>query len=205
MFILAVTGGIAMGKSTFCERMVDVSSPLTGRVRLFDCDVCVRELLTEGEIVGTIATVFGDSVITSDGQIDRPRLRERVFNSAQQRAELENILHPAVRKRCAVERDRALGDSTVDAFVVDIPLLYETGFDLHYDLAAVIACSEDAQMKRLLRRPGITRPIAERIISAQLPVLEKILKADVVFWNDGQVSELTKQTDLFCQWLKNKI
>ncbi len=205
MLILAVTGGIAMGKSTFCGHLVSGDCALAGKVRFFDCDLCVRELLTEPETVGILARVFGDSVITSDGQIDRPRLRERVFNSAQQRAELENILHPVVRQRCAAERDRALGDPTVGVFAVDVPLLYESGFDLPYDLAVVVACSADVQMARLLRRPGITKPIAERMISAQLPSPEKIRRADVVLWNDGEVSELTKQSDLFCQWLTHKI
>jgi dephospho-CoA kinase len=205
MLTVAVTGGIAMGKSTFCAMLVAENGPLAGRVRFFDCDLCVRELLTEPEIVGSIATVFGDSVITSHGQIDRPRLRERVFNSAQQRAELENILHPVVRQRCVVERDRARGEPAVGVFAVDVPLLYESGFDLHYDLAVVVVCSADTQMTRLLQRPGITKPTAERIVSAQLPAQEKIQKADVVLWNDGLVSELTNQTDLFCQWLKKKI
>jgi len=205
MLILAITGGIAMGKSSFCARLVAPGGVLGERVRFFDCDLCVSGLLTEPAIVGTITAVFGDSVITSDGHIDRPRLRERVFNSAQQRAELENILHPVVRQRCVAERDRALGEPAVGVFAVDIPLLYESGFDLRYDLAVVVACSEDTQMARLLRRPGMTRSIAERIVSAQISAREKIRRADAVLWNDGLESELTEQTDLFSQWLKNRI
>jgi dephospho-CoA kinase len=204
MLTLAVTGGIAMGKSSFGRSFLRESAPLSQSVQFFDCDLCVRELLTEPEITAKIASRFGNSVLNQGGQIDRPRLRDRVFNSASRRAELENILHPVVRQRCADEQNRALLNDEVDVFVIDVPLLYESGFNVSYDMVLVVACSGNLQRQRLLERPGITEDIAERIVAAQLPIATKMVKADIVLWNDGCLQEFENQIDVFSRWLKKK-
>jgi len=193
-----------MGKSSFARYILSQESPLCGRVALFDCDLCVRELLTEPEITARIAERFGESILSTGGHIDRPRLRERVFNSAEQRAELENILHPVVRLRCEKEQNRALEMKAVDIFLMDIPLLYESGFNVKHDHVVVVACSQELQMQRLVQRPGITESIAKQIIAAQLPVFTKMEKADTVLWNDGSLAEFNHQIDTFSKWLKTK-
>ncbi|MGI9239408.1 MAG: dephospho-CoA kinase, partial [Verrucomicrobiales bacterium] len=121
---IALTGGIAMGKST-CSRLLREAIPGT---LFFDADACVRQLLTSPEIVATIAEEFGDSVLSSDGQLDRPRLRKQVFDSAEQRAKLENILHPVVRKRFEGERERLSASAEHCVFLADIPLLFESDY-----------------------------------------------------------------------------
>lgn len=191
-----------MGKSSFARHFLDDQGEMAGKVAFFDCDLCVRQLLTEKETTARITNRFGISVLTTDGHIDRPQLRERVFNSAEQRAELENILHPVVRKRCEEERDHALESKVVDVFLIDVPLLYESGFNVSHDLVLVVACSSELQLQRLLKRPGMTESIAERIIAAQLPIASKMARADLVFWNDGNLHEFENQIDAFSRWLK---
>ncbi len=204
MLTVAVTGGIAMGKSTFCRVSEDLG-PSVGLVcQLFDADLAVSELLTDPAITCTIAADFGEDILSPDGQIDRPRLRERVFNSAEQRAVLENILHPVVRKRFAEQRHCANAGGGVDVFLADIPLLYESEYCFEHDYVLVVASSAGVQMRRLLGRKGMTETIAARVIASQLPTDEKIARADVVLWNDGTEGQFTEQIDCFYQWLKKK-
>ena len=189
-----------MGKSTCCSRLLQL---LPGSV-LFDADACVQDLLTNPAIVTRIAQEFGDSVLSSDGQLDRPRLREQVFDSAQQRARLENILHPVVRKRFEDERERiaVLPDSRV--LLADIPLLFESDYPFQHDLSITLAATPETQIQRLADRSGISRDLAVRIIAAQMPISEKMARADVVLWNEGRLERLEQQLSDFTQWLRKK-
>jgi dephospho-CoA kinase len=197
---IAITGGIAMGKSTCSQRLLSL---LPGAV-LFDADACVQQLLTSPEILAKLAQEFGDSVLSSDGQLDRPRLREQVFDSAQQRAKLENILHPVVRQRFEDERERVSALQDHHVLLADIPLLFESDYRFEYDLAVTLAATPSTQIKRLADRRGISRDLAENIIAAQMPIAEKLARADVVFWNEGRLERLEQQISDFTQWLKKK-
>ena len=199
-FTIAITGGIAMGKSTFCQ-LLQAELP---RATFFDADACVQQLLTSSTIVARIGQEFGDSVLSSDGQLDRPRLREQVFDSAQQRAKLENILHPAVRQTFEDEREQASASPSPEArvFLADIPLLFESDYRFEHDLAVTLAATPATQIRRLADRRGISRDLAENIIAAQMSIEEKMARADVVFWNEGRIGRLQQQTSDFIQWLK---
>ena len=197
---IAITGGIAMGKSTFCRFLRE---QLPG-ASFFDADAVVQELLTKREIVARIAGEFGDSVLSSDGQLDRPRLREQVFDSAEQRAKLENILHPVVRQIFEGDRGRATRSASADArvFLADIPLLFESDYEFTRDISLTLATSPATQIQRLSDRRGISRDLAENIIAAQMPIDEKMARADVVFWNEGRLERLQQQISDFTKWLK---
>ena len=199
-FTIAITGGIAMGKSTCCSRLLQL---LPGSV-LFDADACVQDLLTNPAIVTRIAQEFGDSVLSSDGQLDRPRLREQVFDSAQQRAKLENILHPVVRKRFEDERERIAVLPDRHVLLADIPLLFESDYRFQHDLSITLAATPETQIQRLADRSGISRDLAVRIIAAQMPISEKMARADVVLWNEGRLERLEQQLSDFTQWLRKK-
>jgi dephospho-CoA kinase len=195
---LAITGGIATGKSTCSQRLL----ALLPRAVLFDADACVRQLLTNPEIVANIRLEFGDSVLSPDGQLDRPRLREQVFDSAQQRAKLENILHPVVRKRFEDERERVAASPEYYVFLADIPLLFESDYRFEHDFSITLAASTATQIRRLADSRGISRDLAENIIAAQMPIAEKMARADVVLWNDGRLERLEQQISDFTQWLR---
>jgi dephospho-CoA kinase len=157
--------------------------------------------LTSREIVAIIAQEFGDSVLSSDGQLDRPRLREQVFDSAQQRAKLENILHPVVRQRFENERERLSASADYRVFLADIPLLFESDYRFEHDLSITLAATPATQIKRLADSRGISRDLAENIIAAQMPITEKMARADVVIWNEGRLVRLEQQVTDFTQWL----
>ena len=188
-----------MGKST-CAALL--RQHLAGAA-FFDADATVQELLTSPEIVASIAEEFGDSILSSDGQLDRPRLREQVFDSAQQRAKLENILHPVVRKRFEDLRARLLSESSENrVLLADIPLLFESDYRFEHDLSITLGATPATQIQRLADKRGVSRDLAESIIAAQMPIAEKMARADVVFWNEGRLERLEQQISDFTTWLK---
>jgi len=193
---LALTGGIATGKSTFAQRFLQ----LAPRTVFFDCDASVRELQQQPEVIAEIAAALGD-VLTPDGALDRAKLRALVFASESLRRGLEDILHPRVRAACAAAQQRAAADSA-EFFLMDVPLLYESGFPVPREVEVVVACTPAAQRERLMARSKLTPETADRIMAAQLPITEKMRRATVVLWNGGTPEWLQRQTELCLGWLR---
>ncbi|GAA5481511.1 dephospho-CoA kinase [Haloferula sargassicola] len=195
---LALTGGIASGKSFAADEMVR----LCARAVRFDSDVSVRELLRgDRSVIEQIGEKFGPACIAADGQgVDRGGLRARVFGDAAARRDLERLLHPKVREECLEVQAKAakLG---APLFLAEVPLLFEGGFDFGQDLNLVVAVSRETQLKRLSARDGFDTGLAASILAAQLPMERKVLLADVVFWNEGPRSVLTGQIERFLHTL----
>ena len=189
MLIWVVTGGIATGKSTFCQ-LVDQWAG----AEIFDCDACVHDLLTTAEVTAIISASFpGEHLLAENGELDRERLRDLVFSDQAKRKILEGILHPRVRERFKETRERVSSDGKTKLLLADIPLFYETQFNIDHSLEIVVATSPAVQKQRLMERSGLPEDLADRIISAQLPILAKVAMADCVIWNDGSLSSLEDQ------------
>ncbi len=200
MITVAITGGIAMGKSTVSASLRESFPTAT----FFDADACVAELLTRADICTRIASEFGQAALAKDGRIDRAYLRDQVFDSAERRAVLENILHPEVRGEFLAARQSG-GAGPDPVMFADIPLLFESGHDYQADLVLVVATGGECQMRRLLARPGITPETARQMVAAQMPIGTKMRRADHVIWNAGSTRILHQQTQQFARWLKRKI
>ena len=195
MRIKALTGGIASGKSTVCRMLRDC---LPGIV-IFDCDAAVHRLLeSDLELVALVHEIFGDQALDAHGRIDRHFLRGRVFADETARLRLESILHPKVRQECLDSLEQAAKHGA-ELFVADVPLFFEKGFDFGQSQVLVIASSPTTQIQRLRARSGFDDLLIESILAAQLPVQEKISRADVVFWNEGPPSVLRSQVRRFTQ------
>jgi transcription termination factor Rho len=193
MQVIALTGGIASGKSTVCRMMRERLPALV----LFDCDAVVRRLLeSSSAVTDAISKAFGEAVIDGEGQVDRRAMRARVFGDDAARVTLEDILHPRVRQECLDSRDVA-AKRGAEFFVADVPLLFEKGFDFGQARVLVVACSRSTQIRRLQARDGLEGPMIESILAAQLPVHEKMSRADVVFWNEGPPAILRSQIHRF--------
>lgn len=191
---IAVTGGIAAGKSTFARELNALH-----RFVHFDADSCVRDLLTSNEQAKEeICTVFGEDTICKDGSIDRRRLRDRAFASTESRQKLETILHPRVRAEWI--RLRNICTASGSHFLAEIPLLFEVSAENYFEATILVATSPQIQHARLAQR-GISAETAAAILSRQLPVMEKIQRATVVVWNDGSESALAQQAKLLFQRL----
>ena len=192
---MALTGGIAVGKSTFCRALRE----FLPRVEIFDCDAAVHRLLAEDEdLARRLEEVFGAGLRDASGRVDRQFLRERVFGDLQERSRLEAILHPRVREECLDSLKNA-AKRGADLFVADVPLLYEKGFDFGQTQVLVVGSSRLTQIQRLRERSGFDDLLIESILAAQLPVHEKMLRADLVFWNEGPPAVLRAQVRRFAQ------
>jgi dephospho-CoA kinase len=178
MKVFGLTGGIGMGKSVAAQFL---------RARgalVVDTDELARQLVEPGQAaLAEIQTVFGDSVVASNGQLRRDQLAKIVFADIAARQKLEAILHPRIRERWLAQIETWRHGNHALAVVV-IPLLFETGAESHFDQTVCVACSATAQRQRLLER-GWTPEQIEQRLAAQWPVGQKIARADFVIWTDG--------------------
>jgi len=146
------------------------------------------------EATQAIEKRFGADILDSSGAVDRRKLGPIVFADPAARRDLEAIVHPAVRR--AIEAGlRAFEHSSGARFaIVDIPLLFETHREKEFARVIVAACSSATQMSRLMDR-GLSEPDAELRLAAQLPIAEKVGKADYVIRTDGSFPETAAQID----------
>ena len=192
--LIGLTGGIATGKSTF-RNFLEKKHEFV----VFDADHCVHELLAcDKEVIAAIHARFGDTVIATDGSIDRPALRRIVFADTQHRKYLEQIIHPVVRSRWQKQRQTCLEQKK--DFLADIPLLFETHAGGYFDTMIMVAASHSIQMQRLAER-GLSTETAQAMLASQSPISEKVKLASVVIWNDGAISELDHQARLLIESL----
>ena len=187
---IGITGGVATGKSTFCDCLPRIFP----NAKFFDADTAAHELLDLVEIKAELGNLFGPEIFLGMGGLNREALRVIVFRDAAKRRALEQILHPRIRRQWS-----ALAETHRDStkfFFADIPLLYETDGQKLCDRVVVVACSREIQLARLMNKKAIGRDEAEQIMNAQMPLEEKIRRADHVVWNNGDRSILEDQTRL---------
>ena len=191
MPVIGVTGGISTGKTSFCDCLREI----VPGAKVFNADQAARELTdNDTEVEEALRQQFGANIFSETGDLNRAALRAIVFADAEKKSALEQILHPRIREQWSklAETSRKSGD----LFLADIPLLYETGGETLCDRVVVVACSRATQVKRLLARTALDRAEAEQIINSQMPLEEKIKRADHVVWNNGDRSNLMEQARL---------
>jgi transcription termination factor Rho len=192
---MALTGGIACGKSTVCRMLREALPSLA----IFDCDANVHRMLdSDPEVAVAISDEFGEKSLTPQGIVDREWLRGHVFADASARARLEAILHPRLKQEC-LDSLQLAATRGAELFVADVPLLFEKGFDFGQSKVLVVASSRDSQIQRIKARNGFDDLMIELILAAQLPIQEKISRGDVVFWNEGPPAVLRSQIRRFVQ------
>jgi dephospho-CoA kinase len=193
MLIIGLTGGVASGKST-------VSSVLKEEgAYLIDADQIARELVQPHTPAWhELVKVFGEQILQRDGSIDRKKLAALVFSHPEKRGLLNRLLHPRIREETE-RRLKEIGERDPRAIVViDAALLVETGDYREMDGLIVVYSSVAQQIERLEKRDGMSREEAERIVSAQLPLEEKLKAADMVVPNEGSIEETRRKArDIF--------
>jgi dephospho-CoA kinase len=196
---IALTGGIATGKSHVREQFEALG------VATIDSDVLARAAVAPGT-PGLAAVVqrFGPGILDANGALDRRQLATIVFADADARLDLEHIVHPAVRE--ATEAWFGGLDPGEHAFAIaDIPLLYEVGRDRDFDLVIVAAAPPELQIERVMRRNQISDSDARLRLAAQLPIDEKVRRADLVIRTDGSVDDTNRQIAELCRRLRETI
>ena len=175
MTLIGLTGGVATGKSTVAKMFKQCGAIV------IDADELAREVVQPGKPAWRdIVRRFGKSILNADRTINRQALGSIVFSHPTQRQVLEHLIHP----RVAREQRRLTKDATrkdPNAIVLyDVPLLFEAGIDERVDKIIVVTADQSTQIARLKKRDGLTRAEALRRIRSQIPLAQKIRKADMV-------------------------
>lgn|SRR5262249_12018076 len=187
MLKIALTGGIATGKSYVLERFRQRGVPC------LDSDALVHSVQAAGtEATAAIAARFGDDVLAADGSVDRAKLGPIVFADPAARRDLEAIVHPAVYRAIAAGVRAFELTGRYPFAVVDVPLLFETGAEKTFDRVVVTACPPAVQVARLVRR-GLSEQAARQRLAAQWPTDEKTARADFVVTTDGSFDDTDRQ------------
>ncbi|HDI1214237.1 TPA: dephospho-CoA kinase [Aeromonas hydrophila] len=183
MYVVAITGGIGSGKTTVANQFAELG------IEVVDADVIAREVVEPGTpALAAIAAHFGSEVIAPDGQLDRRRLRERVFTDPQAKDWLNALLHPLIRTE--MQRQCAAARSPYCLLVV--PLLVENRLTALANRVLVIDVDEATQIERTCRRDGVSREQAQAILAAQASRAERLAAADDVLDNQNGTPEAIK-------------
>ncbi|NJL48458.1 MAG: dephospho-CoA kinase [Leptolyngbyaceae cyanobacterium SM2_5_2] len=186
--IIGLTGGIATGKSTVSDYLHTVH-----QLPVLDADDYARQAVAPGTpAFQAIVDRYGEAMRLPDGRLNRPRLGELVFNDRAEKAWLEQQIHPQVRRYFA-QAMAELGPASV--VVQAIPLLFEAGLTNQVTEVWVVACDPNQQRQRLMQRNNLDLAQAQARIQSQMPLAEKIARADIVLDNSGDRQALFRQVD----------
>jgi dephospho-CoA kinase len=191
---VGLTGGIASGKSTAAKFFGALGIPI------LDSDQVARDVVEPGQPpLERLVERFGPKILTADGHLDRPALREIVFSDPKARADLEALTHPAIG--AAMEARSAAAGGPYQILV--IPLLVEKNLAAHVNRVLVVDCDEELQIRRLRDRDGSTPEQVEAILKAQAPRSARLKAADDVIHNDSDMSAVRDQVaTLHAQYLE---
>lgn len=185
--IIGLTGSIASGKSTVAKMLEDLQFPIV------DADKVARVVVEPGtETLAEIAETFGPEVILENGQMDRQKVGSIIFHDPTKRKQLNDIIHPAIRKEMLRQRDKYVSDGHPHV-IMDIPLLFESGLQSYVEKILVVSVNEKNQLARLMQRNGLSEEEARARISAQLPISVKEQGADAVIYNNQSLEETKAQ------------
>jgi dephospho-CoA kinase len=190
MFLIGLTGGIAAGKSTVAGMWTAL-----GAIEI-DADVLAREVVQPGTVgLERIKNVFGPTVFTDSGALDRKALGEIVFNNASSRKELEGIVHPLVRARAK----EILASLPADSIVIyTVPLLVEANVELPFDVIVSVEAPESERAQRLVSSRGMTLEQALARIKAQASAIDRAARADFILNSNQSLAALSNDaTKLF--------
>ncbi len=190
MPLIALTGGIASGKSTIARRLVQRGAIVV------DADAIVRDVQQPGTpVLRAIADSFGAGVIAADGSLDRSALGAIVFADSAARRRLNSIVHPAVREESARQFAIAFAADPHAVVVYDVPLLVETRADDPWELVVVAHAPASTRVERLVAFRGMTPDDARARISAQADDDSRLAIADVVIDTTGTIDDTISQAD----------
>ena len=187
--VFGLTGGIGSGKSVVAQRLRARGLPVV------NADDLAREAVARGSAgLEAVAGYFGPEVLTAQGDLDRAALGQIVFSDPEARRMLDSLVHPIVRQ-LAAQRFQAIGERGEPLACYEVPLLFEGGLDRTYHPVLVVSAPLALRQQRIAQRDGFgPEQIAARI-AAQMPLEEKVRRADYVIDNAGTLAELSEATD----------
>lgn len=198
MPLIALTGGIASGKSTIARRLAELGAVIV------DADQIVRDVQAPGSaVLGRIEDVFGEDVIAEDGALDRAALGAKVFADPEQLARLNAIVHPAVRAESQRRFEAAASADPETVVVYDVPLLVEARVDDPWDLIVVAHAPAGERRRRLVELRGMAEQAAQERIDAQVSDERRLAIADEIIDTSGSLDETIRQTDALWERIRS--
>jgi len=199
---IGLTGGIGSGKSLVAEWFRELGAAVV------DADLIAREVMVPGQpAYDAVVRAFGQGVLGEDGTLDRKALAARIFTDTAARWQLNALTHPYIRRRIAEEADRCAAEPGVEVIIVDIPLLFETtdGRYLRLDGTVVVDASDEVRLARLSARDGLSPADTQIRLEAQMPLREKVTRADWVIDNNGSVEATRAQVEALWKVLLERL
>lgn len=194
--VIGLTGGIASGKSTITDFLRRQGYPV------IDADQVVHELQAKGgKLYQVLVAEFGNVILTAEGDLDRKKLGQAVFENAELRAHLSLLQDKIIREELLARRDAL--KQTEDVIFMDIPLLYEADYSGEVDEVWLVYVDKAQQLERLMKRNGFSVQDAENRLNAQLSLKEKRAKAQVLIDNSGAVEETFARVALLLEDLQD--
>lgn len=187
--VIGLTGSIASGKSTVSDMFHTLNIPV------IDADQLAREVVYPGEqAYKEIVSLFGEGILQADRTLDRKKLGAIIFQDEVKRKQLNNIVHPAIRKRMLEQRDTFIKNKE-KCVVLDIPLLFESKITSYVHKTLVVYVDQKIQLQRLMKRDNFSQEEAMQRIDSQIPVKEKAELAHAVIDNNGSRKNSLKQLE----------
>lgn len=185
--VIGLTGGIASGKSTISSILKAVGWPV------IDADLIARQIVMPGSKgLEQIVNRFGPQMLNSDGMLDRKKLGKTVFDDPKKLSDLDKIEHPLIQEAIDSQLDE-FKKQHLPVVVLDVPLLFETGMDQECDLTVLAVVDRKTQLERLMKRDHCSKAAALKRINAQMPLEEKMRRADVTIDNNGSLAQTRLQ------------
>ncbi len=188
MRVVAVTGGIASGKSTVLGILAEKSFPV------IDADKLVAEIYASGEISEFLQREFGSS--------EKEKIAAAAFSSRGKMKKLESVIHPVVEKKVA-EKLSELREQHAEIVFIEVPVFFESEPKTSFDAIVTVYCSREKQEERLVAR-GVSESEAIKRINVQIPIEVKAEKADFVLDNSGSLEKTRKEAERLIEWLEGK-
>lgn len=194
-YIVALSGGIASGKSTIAHLFAQLGVPI------IDADIIARQVVEVGTpALEQITKHFSQEILLENGELDRSQLREIIFNNDHERLWLNNLLHPII----AQETQKRFAQQTKPYVIWVVPLLIENNLHQLADRVLMIDIPEALQLERLINRDRISESLAKKMIATQVCLTDRLAFADDIIVNDGDLESLKIQVDnLHKQYLHN--
>ena len=197
MLTVGLTGGIASGKSTVADLFKELGVPV------IDADSLAREVVQPGsQGLSALVKHFGNAILQADGNLDRGKLRQIIFNDSGQRKLVEETLHPLIRARSEqLQLEHKLAGHAY--CICDVPLLVETGQQHSYDRVLVVDVSEEVQATRVMARDNISRDDAMKIVASQASRTDRLNAATDVIRNESMLDVLASEVQALHQKFLN--
>ena len=183
-FVVGLTGGIGSGKTTVANLFAAEG------ITLVDADIVAREVVAPGSKgLEAIVNHFGAEILTPEGELDRAKLRQRIFSHPEEREWLNQLLHPMIRQEMLAQVEKA----TSAYVIMVVPLLFENGLDRLVNRTLVVDISPELQINRTVKRDNVDAYQVNNIISSQCSRSEKLARADDIIDNQGEISTLKRE------------